>query len=217
MKEQHAIRRQERGITGLETAIILIAFVVVASVFAYVVLSAGLFSTQKSQEAIYHGLEEAQGALEMRGNLIAKAETAGTDGQISQLVFTIGCALNGGEAINFTPPTAASANTGLAASTSTNVVVISYMDQDQAVHNLYWTANKLGSSDSDDLLENDEMFEITIGAPVHSQAGGNLVDALGTPLGISKSFVIELKPPNGAILKYERTTPAYIDMVMNLN
>ena len=33
----------ERGITGLETAIILIAFVVVASVFAYAVLTAGLF------------------------------------------------------------------------------------------------------------------------------------------------------------------------------
>ncbi len=36
--------KQQRGITGIETAIILIAFVIVASVFAYVVLSAGLFS-----------------------------------------------------------------------------------------------------------------------------------------------------------------------------
>lgn len=217
MKEQQKTRHQERGITGLETAIILIAFVVVAAVFAYVVLSAGLFSTQKSQEAIHTGLNEAQGALEMRGNLIAKAESAGTNGQISQLVFTVACALNGGEPVNFTPPSAASANTGMAASSSNNVVVISYMDQDQAVHNLYWTINKLGCSDSDDLLENDEMFEITVGAPVNGQDGGNLVDALATPLSISKSFVIEVKPPSGAILKYERTTPAYIDMVMNLN
>ena len=31
--------RSERGITGLETAIILIAFVVVASVFAFTILS----------------------------------------------------------------------------------------------------------------------------------------------------------------------------------
>ena len=38
------LRSKEQGITGLETAIILIAFVIVASVFAYVVLSAGLFS-----------------------------------------------------------------------------------------------------------------------------------------------------------------------------
>ena len=42
MKNQ--LTRNQRGITGLETAIILIAFVVVASVFAYTVLSAGIFS-----------------------------------------------------------------------------------------------------------------------------------------------------------------------------
>ena len=39
-----AMKRDQRGITGLETAIILIAFVVVASVFAYTVLSAGVLS-----------------------------------------------------------------------------------------------------------------------------------------------------------------------------
>ncbi|MBN2219271.1 MAG: hypothetical protein JW697_03235, partial [Kosmotogaceae bacterium] len=32
------IHRKEEGITGLETAIILIAFVIVASVFSYVVI-----------------------------------------------------------------------------------------------------------------------------------------------------------------------------------
>ena len=36
------LSRDEKGITGLETAIILIAFVVVAAVFAYTTLSAGL-------------------------------------------------------------------------------------------------------------------------------------------------------------------------------
>ena len=41
----------QKGITGLETAIILIAFVMVASVLSYVVLSAGLFSSQKAKEA----------------------------------------------------------------------------------------------------------------------------------------------------------------------
>ena len=44
------IFERQQGITGIETAIILIAFVIVASVFAYVVLSAGLFSTQKAKE-----------------------------------------------------------------------------------------------------------------------------------------------------------------------
>ena len=60
-----SLRRDERGITGLETAIILIAFVVVASVFAYTVLSAGIFSSQKGQEAVYAGLSEARATMEI--------------------------------------------------------------------------------------------------------------------------------------------------------
>lgn len=39
-----SLHKREEGITGFETAIILIAFLVVASVFAFVVLSTGLFS-----------------------------------------------------------------------------------------------------------------------------------------------------------------------------
>ena len=217
MRPKRSFHITETGITGLETAIILIAFVVVASVFAYVVLSAGMFATQKSQEAIYHGLDEAKSAIELRGNLIAKAEIIGTSGKISQFVFTVGGALGITEPIDFTEPSPDSANTGLAAVGSNNLVVITYQDQDQCVNNLYWRINKLGSSDSDDLLENDEMFEIIVGAPVASQAGGNLVDALESGLGTNKNFSLEVKPPNGATLNFERTTPAYIDNVINLN
>ncbi len=207
----------ERGITGLETAIILIAFVVVAAVFAYTVLSAGLFSTQKSQEAIYSGLEEAQSTLEIKGGVIAKAENTGANGYLSQLTFTVSNAL-GGEPINFTAPVAASANTGISdATSSNNVVVISYIDQDQRIEDLFWTITKLGNADGDDLLESNEKFQITIGNTTATQAGGNLVDALSPNLGVSKSFTIEVKTPVGAVLTFERTTPAYIDSVMHLN
>ena len=64
------IYKSQKGITGLETAIILIAFVVVAAVFAYTVLSAGLFSTQKSQEAVYSGLQQTQSTLELKGSVL---------------------------------------------------------------------------------------------------------------------------------------------------
>ena len=74
------IHKDEKGITGLETAIILIAFVVVAAVFAYTVLSAGLFSTQKGQEAVYSGLEETQSTLELKGAVVAHGESELHDG-----------------------------------------------------------------------------------------------------------------------------------------
>jgi flagellin-like protein len=67
------IYKEQKGITGLETAIILIAFVVVAAVFAYTVLSAGLFSSQKAQESVYNGLKETQNTLEVKGAVLAEA------------------------------------------------------------------------------------------------------------------------------------------------
>ncbi|MBI2868673.1 MAG: hypothetical protein HYX96_02465 [Chloroflexi bacterium] len=214
-KLAYSMHREEKGITGLETAIILIAFVVVASVFAYTALSAGLFSTQKSQEAIYSGLEETRSTLEMKGAIVAKAETTGADGYLSQLTFTLANAL-GGEAIDFTVPTS-DVTTGLAASGSNNVVVVSYIDKDQRVEDLYWTVSKLGDADSDDLLEANEKFQITIGNAVAGEGGGNLVNALEPNLTVNKSFTIQIKTPKGAVMTFERTTPAVIDSVMSLN
>ena len=65
--------RGEQGITGLETAIVLIAFVVVSSVFAFAALSTGLFSADRSKDTIQAGLSEARGTLEIKGGIKANA------------------------------------------------------------------------------------------------------------------------------------------------
>jgi flagellin FlaB len=164
--------KHEKGITGLETAIILIAFVVVAAVFAYTALSAGLFSTQKSQEAVYSGLKEAQSTLELRGGVvaIAAANETGSSGNISQIKFVVGNVL-GGEAIDFTEPYDDEDSNGKADSDSPNVVVINYLDGSQQVDDIYWTISKLGNADSDNLLEENERFEITLGSTTYGEDG----------------------------------------------
>ena len=88
--------KDQQGITGIETAIILIAFVIVASVFAYVVLSAGLFSTQKAKEVIYSGLEEAKSTIEIKGNIYGKMENS----VLTTIYFTVGTT-TGADSINF--------------------------------------------------------------------------------------------------------------------
>lgn len=70
MKAMQNLHREEKGMTGLETAIILIAFVTVAAVFGYAVLSAGLFSAERGKETIYAGLNEAQSNMELSGSVI---------------------------------------------------------------------------------------------------------------------------------------------------
>ena len=63
MRKLHKIagwlRRDEQGITGLETAIVLIAFVVVSSVFAFAALSTGLFSIAFSPNPPKDGLGDS--------------------------------------------------------------------------------------------------------------------------------------------------------------
>jgi len=206
---------REKGITGLETAIILIAFVVVAAVFAYTALTAGLFSTQKAQEAVYSGLKEAQSTLELRGGVIAKAGVTGSSGTVAQVTFVVANVL-GGEAIDFTPPTAASGNTGFADATSTNVVVLNYISQEQTANDLYWTITKLGNADGDDLLETDERFQVNVGSATAGDSGGNLIDALDPDLSVKTTFDLEVLTPVGAVLVIERTTPPWIDTVVNL-
>ena len=65
----------ERGVTGLETAIILIAFVVVASVFAFTVLSTGIFSAERGKATVFADLKEVQGTMEPKGGVMANGLT----------------------------------------------------------------------------------------------------------------------------------------------
>ena len=125
----------------------------------------------------------------------------------------------GGEAVDFTPPTADTGNDGkaLTGTGATNKVVINYIDQNLKVTDLYWTLTALGKDNGNYLLETNEKFQVTIGNSANGTAGGNLMDALSTnPLGVNKTFNLEIVTPTGAVLSIERTTPAYIDTIMNL-
>ena len=211
------LERAQKGITGIETAIILIAFVVVASVFSYVAISSGLFATQKSQEAIYKGVQQAEGAVMIKGGLILVSENPGTAGTISQIIFTVSPTMRGNP-IDFTPPSATGANNGHCAANSQNRVVVSYYDQYSKIDDLYWTVTRCGYDNGDNLLDEGEMFQITIGNAVHGAGGGNLLDALAAhPLSINSVFTVQVTTALGSTLTFERTTPAFIDGVTNLH
>jgi flagellin FlaB len=191
------IRDNQKGITGLETAIILIAFVIVASVFAYVVLSAGLFSTQKAKESVYAGLEEAQSTIELKGNIYGRMENS----VLQELYFTVGTT-TGGDAIDFTDTSSAN---------SSNLVVISYSDAYQIFPTVNWTMTKLNTTDADNILDKTELFMITVDL--------TCVSANATPEqkpGPYHTFQLEVKPPVGAVLVLERTLPARVDQIVNL-
>ncbi len=187
----------QQGITGIETAIILIAFVIVASVFAYVVLSAGLFSTQKAKEAIHAGLDEARSTLEIKGNMYGRM----VNSILTEVSFTL-ATTTGGDMIDFTPP-----STG----NITNKVVISYSDAYQMFSSLNWTLTKLNTDTADNLLDSNELFLIVVDL---SPVSANVSDEK-KPRPYHR-FSLEIKPPVGAVLILERTIPARVDEIVNL-
>jgi flagellin FlaB len=74
-----AVLRQKRGIVGIEAAIVLIAFVVIAAAFAYVVINMGFYSAQQAKSTIDKGIQEATSALTLDGFITGL--TNGTDVQ----------------------------------------------------------------------------------------------------------------------------------------
>lgn len=194
----------KKGITGLETAIILIAFVVVAAVFAYTVLSAGIFSTQKSQQTIFAGLQQASGSMQMKGGVIAHDSDA--DGNVDSLKFVVATGAAGG-AIDLTPPTDTTPADGIPDTGSGHKMVVSYMDKDQRLNDIAWSTIELGYGDGDDMLEPGEQMEITVDLTA--------INSGSYPLQKNVEFTLELKPAEGSSLIISRLMP-HVDPITDL-
>jgi flagellin FlaB len=178
----------EEGITGLETAIILIAFVVVAAVFSFVLLGTGMFSADRSRETVLAGLAKTRGSMELSGSVIATSN--GTE--VTDVALDIALAA-GGSAVNWD-------------STADNRVVVSYIDENQVESDLDYTATVI-TGDGDDVLEPGELFEISVTG----------LDTL-LNLAENDTFVIQIQPPSGATMTIQRTLPGSIeDTVIDLN
>ena len=180
--------REERGITGLETAIVLIAFVVVAAVFAFVVLSTGLFASERSKETVYAGLSKTRGTLELTGSVLGTSNLT----KITHVTIDVTLAA-GGDQVNLDP-----------AATS-NKTVISYVDAAVTSGDLTYVTNPI-TGNADKLLETGELFELVITLPGAAAVGANW------------SFTLQVQPPTGSFMVIQRTTPASIaHATINLN
>jgi len=184
-------RSTDNAFTGLEAAIVLIAFVVVAAVFSYVVLGAGFFTTQKSQEVVHTGVAQASSTLEIVGNVYG----TGTDGLITSINFTVALA-PGGTPVDFEKTALTYTN----ATQYQNLIRTTDSIQGSVAEGA-WNVVKIQNDAGGNnwLLEKGEQFEIAA-RPVG---------------GIYKNdqFNLEVKPATGSPLDIVRTAPPAIKAV----
>ena len=195
MKINIGLWKDEKAFTGLEAAIVLTAFVVVAAVFSYVVLGAGFFTSDTAKQTIHTGVDQATSSVELVGDVVAYG-TAGLDG-IEYIVVTV--ALTAGQ-------------NPLDIGNGTDATVISYTDENVYYNDTYNDGNAslswTGTNDGDTLLEYGEKAKITI--PIHN--ADSAID-----LDENDRFTIEIKPSKGSVLPITRTIPAEIKTVTNLH
>ena len=78
--------RNRRGIVGIEAAIVLIAFIIIAAALSYVVINMGFYTAQKTKETMQTGLEESLSALQLDGVVTGKTNN---NGEIQYIVFPV--------------------------------------------------------------------------------------------------------------------------------
>ena len=202
------IFNKDEGFTGLEAAIVLIAFVVVAAVFSYVVLGAGFFTTQKAQEVVYSSVDMASSSMEVLGNVYGNGTVdAGhpENSRIDGLEFVVGLTA-GGAAVDL-------ANTNLVFSgkqglvdlaratnikaTSGNVITA----KTSATADNTWYIIDITNGDTGSLLDNQK--QVTIYAKL----------AAAKAISPNEDFSLEIKPPVGAAYAIKRKAPAGIKEV----
>jgi archaeal flagellin FlaB len=100
MKSTTRSRKTRRGVIGIESAIVMIAFVIVAAALAFVVLNMGFSTTQKAKTAISSSVSESSSALEISGKVTGLGNVAG--GDLNATIVPIKVA-GGGDSVSLDP------------------------------------------------------------------------------------------------------------------
>ncbi len=221
-------RQGERGVTGLETAIILIAFVVVATVFAFIVLTTGIYSSERGKETVFAGLQKARGTMEIRGGVlmtalttnpaipaVGPAETAcnGVDDD-ADLTIDDGCPASiATGSIQYAVSTAPAGSPIPMDPTATVLrTVVAYRDSTSFDHDVPYTITVI-NGDADLLLEPGELFIVTVDVT-------DIVDtisALPVVITANKRWTLEIQTPVGATIDLTRSMPGELNAVMQLH
>jgi flagellin FlaB len=235
IKTLRRFARNKKAISGLETAIVLIAFVIVASAFAYAVLNMGFLATQKSQQVVLGGLQGASAALVVDGPVygygVNDATTGNANFTMHTVIFWLKIA-SGADSVDlninkttigfqnprgvwpniFNQYMASAGDKGNLTYTVNSVTYTAkYSVQNTPACTVQW---EVGSGN---LLDPNEKVRITVDL---LQLHMSTEQSSSKPGGLvlqNEQFKVIVKPPYGSVLDIVRNAPAQITAVNDLS
>ena len=194
MRPLRKLLKAKKGIVGIEAAIVLIAFIVIAAALSYVVINMGFFATQKTKETIGSGMDEATSALQLDGSVIAKT---GTGANVTYLLVPVKLSVgksqvdlgNNTVVTSVYLPTATLLNVYNGTSTATDWTgLMNDVGEDEAKFAIF-------NGDGDTVLESTEKAFLAL----HLSNGNALVEY--------DAIKVEVKTGRGAALTVVRNAP----------
>jgi flagellin FlaB len=224
--------RNKKAISGLETAIVLIAFVIVASAFAYAVLNMGFLATQKSQQVVMGGLQAASSALVIDGPVYGYSIDPGPNGNLTSVIFWLKTAsaatsvdLNIAKTtIGFENPRGVWPNiyTSLAQNLSYTVGGSTYFVQNGTAQAVVATTITWEVGTGFQLLAGQkvrvtiDLTQLSLGATTSTTGTHQGTVRAAGVINKNEEFKIIVKPPIGSVFEIDRVAPAAVTTVNDL-
>jgi flagellin FlaB len=195
--------KSKKGIVGVEAAIVLIAFLIIAAALSYVVINMGFYTTQKTKETMQTGLDESLTALQLDGVV-----TARTNDSSNKILYIL-------------VPVKLSAGRG-AVDLSNNSVVVSVYLPNATLMNIYQGANPGTKNVTwDELINTLNLSDNQAKFAIYNDDGDTVLESnekafllirlnAKNPecmLGEYETVKIEVRTAKGAALTIVRTAP----------
>lgn len=168
----------DEAFTGLEAALVFIAFIVVASVFAYVALGAGFFTTQRTEQTVYSAVQHVGSVIQVVEPVMIQASA---DGQHIRYIVIMIRGPHGGADVDVGK---------IILTVSTSEVIQTYSGADR------WSP--VGGD------EHDPVFW-TVKIPLYQADDPTIPDDV--IIGKNQNFVVEMKSADTVACTVERRAP----------
>jgi archaeal flagellin FlaB len=182
----------DNGFTGLEGAIILIAFVIIASVFSFIVLGSGFFATGKAEDVIYTGVDQSVSSLMLIGDVYGYK--ASDRNAVDMLRFTVSPSVGGGKPMDLS---------GCSLTYATSERILTLQPNDTLISTTpplpgRWTISDITSDGDSPVIRFNERATIMVRIPE---------SYLALP---GERITVTLIPPVGTAVTVSRTVPGKI-------
>jgi archaeal flagellin FlaB len=201
--------KNDAAFTGLEAAIVLIAFVVVAAVFSYVMLGAGFFTSQKSKEVVHTGVDQATSSIELAGDIIGNGNSGATSTTLASIDIPLSLTAGNNPVdltklvVSYNSPSVYVANVwgdGVTANYAEAAVYGTYATPATDYY-YYWIQDDINNV----MLEQFEKVMLHIALTNAANPSSTLTADI-TP-AVNTELTLEIKPSTGATLTIPLKTP----------